>query len=147
MGATYTSLHFHIVFSTKDRRPFIAPTWRESLYAYMGGTIRGLDGVAEAIGGVEDHVHLLVGLKPVHRPSDFMRELKKATSVWSIEQHEPQFNWQDGYAAFTVSPSHCDRVRKYIATQEEHHRKMGFINELKQLLTKNGVRYDEAYLL
>lgn len=76
-----------------------------------------------------------------------MRELKKATSIWSIEQHEPQFGWQDGYSAFSVSPSHCEAVKRYVATQEEHQRKTSFVDELKHLLAKNGVKYDEKYLL
>ena len=147
MGSTFTSLHLHIVFSTKERRPFIAPEWRPRLHEYLGGTVRGLDGVAEAVGGVEDHVHLLVGLKPTHRPSDFLRELKKASSIWSAENHERKFSWQDGYAAFTISSTHCAAVRRYIANQEEHHRKVSFVDELKRLLEKNGVTYDPKYLL
>ncbi|MCB1126696.1 MAG: transposase, partial [Verrucomicrobiae bacterium] len=77
MASTYLSLHFHVVFGTKDRRPLIRPEWRVQLHEYLGGTIRGLEGFSEGIGGVEDHVHLLVGLKATHRLADFMREFKK----------------------------------------------------------------------
>lgn len=147
MGSTYTSLHYHIVFSTKERRPLIAANWRPRLHEYLGGTVRGLGGVAEAVGGVEDHVHILVGLKPTHCLADLMRELKKASSVWSADNQEQGFGWQDGYAAFSVSHSHRDAVRQYITAQEQHHRQVDFVAELKRLLEKNGVEYDPKYLL
>src|SRR5213595_2218522 len=123
MGSTYLSLHYHIVFATKARQPWIAPSWSARLHEYLGGTVRGLDGVPEAIGGVDDHVHLLVGLRATHRLADFIRELKKAATSWVREQGlEPQFAWQEGYAAFTVSPTAREEVRGYIHNQEEHHR-------------------------
>jgi REP element-mobilizing transposase RayT len=147
MGSTFLSLHYHIVFSTKDRRPFINSAWRTRFHEYLGGTVRGLDGIAEAVGGVEDHVHLLAGLRATHSLADFMRELKKAASTWAVKNHEPLFGWQDGYAAFTTSATHIEVVRKYIANQETHHRKIDFATELKTLLAKNGVQYDPKYLL
>ena len=147
MGSTFLSLHYHIVFSTKDRRPLIKSDWRPALHQYLGGTARGLGGVPETIGGVADHVHLLVGLRATHRLADFMQELKKASSIWASEDHEQLFSWQEGYAAFTVSWTHIEAVRHYIATQEEHHRKTGFVQELRHLLEKNGVKYEEKYLL
>jgi putative transposase len=81
MGSTYYNLHYHWVCSTKERRPFIQPDWRLRLHEYLGGTIRGLAGVPLKLGGVADHVHALIGLKPTHCLSDFVRELKKASSV------------------------------------------------------------------
>ena len=147
MGSTFLSLHYHIVFSTKERRPLIRPEWRPRLHEYLGGTARGLGAVAEAIGGVNDHVHLLIGLRATHCLADFLRELKKASSSWIIINHDSQFAWQDGYSAFTVSATHLDAVKKYIANQEKHHQKVDFVEELKQLLEKNGVKYDPKYLL
>ena len=147
MGSTFLSLHYHIVFSTKERRPCIKPDWRSRFHEYLGGTVRGLGGTPEIIGGVADHVHLLVGLRATHRLADFMQELKKASSIWAAEQFEKQFSWQDGYAAFSVSWTHLETVRNYIATQEEHHRKTDFVTELKTLLNRNGVNYEEKYLL
>jgi putative transposase len=147
MGSTFLSLHYHIVFSTKERRPFIKPAWRAALHEYLGGTVRGLGGIPEIIGGVEDHAHLLVGLRATHILADFMRELKKASSIWAAEKQEKDFSWQEGYSAFTVSWSHLGAVRQYIATQEDHHRKTDFIAELRTLLEKNGVQYEERYLL
>lgn len=147
MGSTFLSLHYHVVFSTKERRPFIAPAWRTQLHDYLGGTVNGLGGFSQRVGGVADHVHLLVGLKATHCLADFMRELKKATSVWARENHEPEFAWQDGYAAFTVSASKRAVVREYIENQEAHHAKRDFVSELKELLEKHEVEYNERYLL
>ena len=147
MASTFLSLHYHVVFSTKERRPFIAPAWRTQLHDYLGGTVNGLGGFSQRVGGVADHVHLLVGLKATHCLADFMRELKKATSVWARENHEPEFAWQDGYAAFTVSASKRAVVREYIENQEAHHAKRDFVSELKELLEKHEVEYNERYLL
>jgi REP element-mobilizing transposase RayT len=147
MGSTFLSLHYHIVFSTKERRPFIRDSWRAKMHEYLGGTARGLGGVPESVVGVADHVHILVGLRATHCLAGFMQELKKATSVWAKENHEPEFGWQDGYAAFTVSYTHIEAVREYIRTQEEHHRQIDFVEELKRLLEKNGVEYKTEYLV
>lgn len=147
MSSTFLSLHYHIVFSTKERRTLIRSEWRSQLHRYLGGTVRGLGGVPEIVGGVEDHVHLLVGLRATHCLSNFMQELKKASSIWSAEKHERLFCWQEGYSAFTVSWTHLEAVRRYIANQEEHHRKKDFMTELMALLKKNGVNYDPKYLL
>jgi putative transposase len=147
MGSTYLSLHFHIIFSTKQRSPWIVDTWRSRLHEYMGGTVRGLQGIAEAIGGVEDHVHLLVGLRAVHALADVVRELKKASTAWVRDQGlEPEFAWQEGYAAFTVSPNARGGVRTYIGRQVEHHQKRSYIDELKGILQEAGVEYDPRYL-
>ena len=98
------------------------------------------------VGGIEDHVHALLGLKPTHCISDFSRELKKATSVWAKTEHERQFEWQEGYAIFCVSASTLEKVSLYIERQEEHHRKRTFLEELKELLEKHGIDYDPKYL-
>lgn len=147
MGSTFLSLHYHLVFSTKERRPFIRDSWREKSHEYLGGTAHGLGGIPEAIGGVADHVHLLVGLRATHCLADFMQELKKAISVWAKENHDPEFGWQDGYAAFTVSYTHIEAAKEYLRTQEEHHRKTDFVEELKRLLARNGVEYKPVYLV
>jgi REP element-mobilizing transposase RayT len=123
MPSTHFSLHTHVVFSTKDRVPLIDQGWRERLHAYLGGIARENDVVPEAIGGVDDHVHLLLGLKATHCLADFMRELKAASSRWVHDEiGERRFRWQEGYGAFTVSPSQRDTVAGYIRNQEVHHR-------------------------
>src|SRR5882672_10331944 len=118
MSSTYLSLHYHLVFGTKIREPSILPEWRTRLHEYLGGTIHGLGGFPEGIGGVADHVHLLVGLKATHCLADVLRELKKASSVWVHEIIGLRtFAWQEGYAAFTVSATARKGVKKYIANQ------------------------------
>jgi putative transposase len=151
MPSTYTSLHYHLVFSTKNREPTIAAPWRDRLHEYLGGAVRGLDGVALAVGGVADHVHLLIGLKATHCLSEFMRELKKASSVWVREELRDEFQiagfgWQEGYAAFTVSPPARPAIRAYIANQAEHHRRRSYRDELVAMLRRAGVDYDPRYL-
>jgi hypothetical protein len=115
------------------------------LHEYLGGTVRGLGGVAQCVGGVEDHVHLLVGLKTMDAPADVVRELKKASCSWA-QEFERGFKWQEGYAIFSVSSSHRPALVKYIATQEEHHAQIPFVEELKRLLARNHVEYDPRYL-
>ena len=118
MASTYLSLHYHLVFGTKNREPTIAAEWRSRLHEYLGGTISGLGGFPQGIGGVADPVHLLVGLKATHCWADILRELKKAGSAWVHEQIGlPSFAWQEGYAAFTVSAPARNAVKKYIANQ------------------------------
>ena len=118
MPSTHLSLHFHVVFSTKDRAPFIAPEWRARLHAYMGGVVANLGGVPEAIGGVADHVHLLIGLPATHALSDFVRSLKANSSRWVHDEIGMKvFLWQEGYGAFTVSSSLCPAVAEYIANR------------------------------
>jgi REP element-mobilizing transposase RayT len=147
MPSTHTNLLYHIIFATKNREPVIAAEWRPRLHEYLGGAVRGLGGVPQGVGGVADHVHLLVGLKPTHCLSDFMRDLKKNSSVWISETIPvPSFHWQEGYAAFTVSASVKASVRQYIAGQEEHHRHKTFREELVEFLKKSGIDYDERYL-
>ncbi|MCX7099699.1 MAG: IS200/IS605 family transposase [Methylococcales bacterium] len=147
MPSTYLSLHYHIVFGTKNRLPLIEAEWLPRLHEYIGGTIRGLGGFPEGIGGVADHVHLLVSLKATHSLADVMRELKKASSVWVHNTlGNKQFAWQEGYAAFTVSASALDAVRRYIANQEQHHRVKSFHDELVEILEKAGVDYNPDYL-
>ena len=146
MPSTHTSLLYHLIFATKNREPLIAPAWRARLHEYLGGTVDGLGGTPQGVGGVGDHVHLLVGLKPTHCLSDFMRELKKASSVWAAATSGHPFHWQEGYAAFTVSASARADVQRYLARQEEHHRTRSFREELVEFLKKSGVDYDERYL-
>ncbi len=147
MSSTYLSLHYHLVFGTKNRQPLIAPDWRSRLHEYLGGTLRGLGGFPQGVGGVADHVHLLVGLKATHCLADVLRELKKASSLWAHEQIGLRsFAWQEGYAAFTVSATSRQAVKEYIANQEEHHRVKSFREELVELLNKAGVEYDPRYL-
>ena len=147
MGSTYYSLHYHWVCSTKERRPFLGADWRALLHEYFGGTVRGLAGMPLKVGGVQDHLHALIGLKPTHCLADFSRELKKSTSVWASAHHEREFEWQEGYSVFAVSTSMVETVAQYIERQERHHEKQTFEQELRELLEKHGVKYDPKYLV
>lgn len=146
MVSTYCSLRAHIVFSTKERKRYIAREWRSSFHEYLGGTVRGLEAVAEAVGGVDDHVHLLVSYRPTLALADFVRELKKASTNWATEKQGPQFSWQEGYSVFSVSASQKDRVARYIANQEIHHRTRTFRQELVTLPRRHEVEFKPEYL-
>jgi REP element-mobilizing transposase RayT len=147
MPSTYSSLHYHLVFSTKERLPLIGEEWQPRLHEYLGGMVRGMDGIALGVGGMADHVHLLVGLKPIHRLSDFMRDLKKDATRWIHDLASTNgFAWQEGYAAITVSPSGVEAVRDYVLQQEKHHRGRSFREELVMMLDKAGIGYDDRYL-
>lgn len=147
MPSTHTSLHCHIIFSTKERAPVISNEWRAKLHAYLGGIVKGMEGVPLAVGGIEDHVHLLVGLKSSHRLDYFLRDLKADSSEWvHKEVGRRKFGWQKGYGAFSVSPSNIEGVGRYIFNQEEHHRRKTFQDEYVELLRASGIEYDERYL-
>ena len=130
MPSTHHSLHDHVVFCTKNRADSIATAWRERQHANLGGVVRNVEGVPEAIGGVADHVHLLIGLRATACLADVVRDVKAVSSKWVHEEiGECSFACQEGYGAFTVSASQRDAVRDYIAKQEEHHRKRTFQDE------------------
>jgi putative transposase len=147
MPSSHTSLHFHLIFSTKERMPLIANEWRNRLHAYLGGIVKGLEGVPLAVGGIEDHVHLLVGLKSSHRLDYFLRDLKADASEWvHREIGKRVFGWQKGYGAFSVSPSNIEGVKGYVLNQVKHHRRKTFQEEYIELLRASGLAYDERYL-
>src|SRR5258708_24711446 len=147
MSSTHLSLHYHLIFGTKNHEGIIAPSWCPRLHDYMGGILSSLDTVPEIVGGVEDHVHILAGLRATHRLADVLREIKSASSRWVHEEIRlPTFAWQEGYGAFTVSASQCETVRHYIAGQEEHHRTRTFKKEYLEFLQKSGVIFDPRYL-
>lgn len=114
------------------------------MHNYIGGTVAGLDAKPMIVGGVADHVHILISLKATHAISDLVREVKKASSVWASGQQQG-FAWQVGYAALSVSQSDLPRITKYIANQEEHHRSVSSADELRKLLDEHGVSYDERF--
>lgn len=148
MGQTFTSLHYHLVFSTKNRLPQIAGKLRERLYDYMGGIIKGERGRLLDVGGTEDHVHLLAALPAHPSVADFLRLIKANSSKWVHEtfaQHRT-FAWQSGYGAFSVSRSNDGAIRQYIASQAEHHLRMTFQEELLEFLHRHDIPYDERYI-
>lgn len=147
MPSTHASLYCHAVFSTKDRVPFIDQHWRTGLHAYVGGILDSLGVVAEAVGGVDDHLHVLASLKPKHRICDVIREMKAGSSNWiHTTVGVERFSWQDGYGAFSVSPSRLEAVRTYVLKQEDHHRRQTFEDEYLRLLKSSGVWFKDEFL-
>jgi REP element-mobilizing transposase RayT len=146
MPHTYTNFIYHVIFATKERAPFITNELKPRLYEYLGGTIRGLDGILLEIGGINDHIHLLIKLKPTIKFSDFMRELKANSSAWANRITNGSFEWQNGYGAFTVGETQIEIVRRYIRNQEIHHAKLSFDDEFKDMLNRSGIDFDEKYL-
>lgn len=148
MGNTFTNLVYHVVFSTKYREPMIIPEIRDELYRYMGGIIKNEGGIALQIGGMPDHVHVLIKLKPVHALSEILRMVKGGSSKWFNEHYRlaKRFGWQRGFGAFTVSESQIPVVDRYIRTQETHHRNLLFKDEYIELLERHRVAFDEQYL-
>ena len=115
MPSTHLSLHYHVIFGTKNHEPLIQKSWRPRLHAYLGGITTTLGGTAEAVGGVSDHVHLLIGLRATHVLADVMRQIKSVSSTWIHQEiQSPNFAWQEGYGGFTVSASQREAVRAYI---------------------------------
>ena len=143
---SYTNFLYHIVYATKERTPLITNELKPRFHEYLAGTVRGLGGVALEINGVADHVHILAKLRPTISLSDFLSKLKSGSSGWARRQTAGRFGWQARFAAFTVSESQVERVRRYIRNQEEHHRKHSFDEEFKALLHANRVDFDEAHL-
>ena len=149
MPGTFSQILLHIVFSTKNREPWIKPETAERLYPYMGGIVRSEKGALYDIGGIEDHVHMYVRWRPDESVSNLMRTVKARSSKW-VHDTLPSlgsFAWQEGYSVFSVSKSQEDAVKKYIAGQATHHAKEDFRSELLRMLQAHGVEFDEKYVL
>jgi REP element-mobilizing transposase RayT len=148
MPHSYTQLYYHIVFSTKNREPLMDRALRQRLFPFIGGGIRDEGGTALIINGIEDHVHILARLQADRALSDVLRNITANSSGWVHKEFSnlSAFAWQSGYSAFTVSRSQFDIVRRYIETQEEHHRKQTYQEELLALLRAHEVEFDERYL-
>jgi putative transposase len=143
---SYAQNVVHLVFSTKDRKKAIDREFRPKLWVYVTGICRKLDIYVHSIGGMEDHIHLLVQVPPVLTLSKAVATIKANSSGWASEQGD-KFAWQQGYGAFSVSASVIPIVIRYIQNQEEHHKKMDFEAEFVALLKKHGVEFDPKYVL
>jgi REP element-mobilizing transposase RayT len=142
MPHTYASIFIHCAFSTRERRPLIPADGTAELYAYLGAIARGEGFSLIAAGGTANHVHLLLELPPPCTLSHAVQKLKGSSSRWMGNG----FSWQQGYGAFSVSPSQIEVVKGYIENQEEHHRKRNFEQEFVTLLRSCGIEYDERYV-
>lgn len=148
MANTYTALHYHIVFSTKNREPWLISSKEARIWEYLGGIARANDMKAVQVGGYVDHIHLLLALPATMSLSKAVQFLKGASSRWIHETDNDMaaFAWQDGYGAFTVGVSQIADTVQYIEGQREHHRVKTFQEEYLHFLRKHGVEYDERYI-
>ncbi|HRI86871.1 MAG TPA: IS200/IS605 family transposase [Candidatus Hydrogenedentes bacterium] len=149
MPQSLARIYLHLVFSTKERRPYLSDdTVRAEMHAYLGGTLKGLDADVIAVGGVADHVHLLHTFGRTDVIADMVRDLKHGSSKW-VHERFPQvgdFRWQTGYAVFSVSHSLVPQVKRYVQNQAAHHHKKSFQDELREILRKHEMEYDERYV-
>lgn len=147
MPQSYTSLSYHIVFSTKDRRPMLPAELRPRVFAYIGGILRQERGALLEAGGTENHVHLLAAVSKEQSLSDAVRVIKSNSAGWlHREVGLAEFGWQDGYGGFTVDSGDTAELVSYIRNQEDHHRTTTFEEEFVRLLKRHGVKYDQRYL-
>jgi REP-associated tyrosine transposase len=140
-------MYAHVIFSTKNRAPQITDEIRPRLYPYIGGILRGETGCLLAIGGMPDHVHLLISLGRTISMADLVRLIKSNSSRWvhdTFADHE--FAWQSGYGAFSVSKSQLPIVHRYVDTQAEHHRTMSYQDEFREFLRNHEIEWDERYV-
>ena len=145
MSHTFTKNHQHIVFSTAERRKNIEKSFQPKLWAYMAGICRNHSIFVRAIGGMEDHVHLLVEIPPTMAVAKAVGTIKSNSSGW-INESGRKFSWQKGYAAFSVSASNVRTVENYINNQEKHHKKISYEDELLALLRKHGIEFDPEFV-
>ena len=148
MAQSLSQLYVHIVFSTKERYPFIQTDIESELYAYMEGAIKHMNGIPCLINGTVDHVHILATLPRTVTLAKYIEGIKRPSSQWIKTKGEmnQKFAWQNGYGVFSVSSSRRDSVKRYIAGQKEHHRELSFKEEILEFLQKYNVQYDERYL-
>jgi REP element-mobilizing transposase RayT len=149
MPQSLAKILVHTVFSTKDRRPFLRDrSLREELHRYLGGILTRLDCQPIVVGGGEDHVHLLCALSRTSDAASMVKEVKRGSSLW-LKTKSPDFldfAWQNGYGIFSIGFSQIGTARNYIAGQEEHHRKVSFQDEFRQLLQRYEIEFDERYV-
>jgi REP-associated tyrosine transposase len=148
MTQSLSKILLHVVFSTKNRKPWIPSAIRDDLHAYLAGTCRGIGGQAFRVGGTDDHVHIACSLPRTLTVSKLVEEIKTSTSIWMKEQDggPKSFAWQAGYGAFSLGQSQLPAILQYIDRQQEHHKKCTFREEFLELLRRYGIEFDERYL-
>lgn len=148
MANTYTQIHIQTIFAVRYRANIIQREWKEELYKYITGIIQQNDHRVIAINGMEDHIHIFIGMRPTQSLSHLMQTVKASSSKWINERKflNFRFEWQDGYGAFSYSKSQVGKVITYIQNQEAHHKRLSFLEEYKILLDRFSVSYDERYV-
>jgi putative transposase len=149
MASTFTQIFYHIVFSTKERRPLIREDRREDLLRYIWGIHNNFDCHLYRVNAVEDHIHILTSIHPSVALGKYINAVKTGSSGWIRKNRvfPNWFGWQDGYGGFTLSIREKEAVMDYIKRQPEHHKKETFVDEYKRLLAEAGIQFDEKYLL
>jgi putative transposase len=150
MADAYSKIQIHIVFAVKFRLALISSRWEEELYKYITGIIQNHGHKLLAINGMPDHIHILIGFKPVEDLSSLIREIKKASTEWikTKQLTTYKFQWQEGYGAFSYAQSDIKKVANYIINQKQHHAQApGFRDEYIRLLKEFDVDFDEKYIL
>lgn len=149
MAQSLSRLWTHLIFSTKDRFPFLSDQQtRRDMQAYLSTVLRSSDCETLIVNGTVDHVHALFALSRKHSIASVVKEIKRTSSSW-VKEVSPslrKFHWQNGYGAFSVSQSHVGRVCKYIENQERHHRRRSFEDEYREFLKKYEIQFDERYV-
>ncbi|HWG45766.1 MAG TPA: IS200/IS605 family transposase [Gemmataceae bacterium] len=148
MPQSLAKVYLHVVFSTKHRQPILADEWRDELFRVMGGATNNLGCQSLIVGGVADHVHLLLALSRTITIADAVGKIKSTSSLWVNQTRglSNAFHWQGGYGAFSVSQSNVEAVREYIRRQPEHHAKQSFQDELREWLRRFEIEWDERYV-
>lgn len=148
MANTFTQIHIHVVFAVQNRQSLILENWEFRLHKYITAIIQAKGHKVLAIGGMPDHIHILIGWRPEYAISDLIRKVKSESSKWINENKFVlgKFSWQEGYGAFSYSKSQVPRVIKYVLQQKLHHKSKTFIDEYKKILTELGIQFDERYL-
>jgi putative transposase len=149
MAQSLSKILIHTVFSTKERQPFLADReLRDETHRYLGGILNSLECQSLAVGGVADHVHLLSTLARTCTAADMVKEVKRVSSAWLKKKSKSleQFAWQTGYGVFSIGESQVPAVKRYIANQDEHHRRASFQDEFREMLMLYGVEFDERYV-
>ena len=149
MPQSLANVIIHLVFSTKDRHPFLDRDIRDRMQAYLATLCRDNGSTCHKVGGIADHVHIVTTLPRTLSQSDLLEDIKKKSSKW-IKGIDPlrygKFSWQRGYGSFSVSPSNLDEVVRYAVSQEAHHKNQSFQDEYRKLLERHRVEYDERYV-
>ena len=148
MPQSLSAVYIHLVFSTKERRPFLRDlAIQKSLHSYLGSISKRLGCAPLSVGGIEDHVHLLARFGRTITQAEWVKELKRVSNLWLKREYQiKRFEWQGGYAAFSVSQSNLEEVKRYILNQREHHKKISFQDELRLLLKRHDMEWDERYI-
>jgi REP element-mobilizing transposase RayT len=148
MSSTFSQIYIQVVFAVKGRQNFLQKPWRDEVFKYISGIIKGKSQKPIIVNGVSNHVHLFIGIKPSIALSDLVRDVKNNTTNFINEQKflSRKFSWQEGFGAFSYAHSQINNVYQYILNQEEHHRKKTFKEEYLDFLHKFEIEYNEKYL-